>query len=249
MWPFLLFIIELWLTIQQQFVRVITKVNPCCKALSNFFSEHFCCSFPLVPLLNVLYCVSGCLKPLSSSYVIGAFSSPHHVSAVHHCQTGDNNDNNTRREKKIAFSTRSPLPRCFGLRGLINPEKHSVLLHWFAAADRQKAASSPRFDWRRRLIQAQMSAPEHWLLTKTKINQAHSDGARSVRLLVAVMWLLTWKIDLTASKSLCQHVNQWVRYNRIIDPTSAAWLQWLLLPTDIATACGTIKYSITASLQ
>lgn len=109
MWPFLLFIIELWLTIQQQFVRVITKVNPCCKALSNFFSEHFCCSFPLVPLLNVLYCVSGCLKPLSSSYVIGAFSSPHHVSAVHHCQTGDNNDNNTRREKKKLHFPRVPL--------------------------------------------------------------------------------------------------------------------------------------------
>lgn len=71
--------------------------------------------------------------------------------------------------------------------------------------DRQKAASSPRFDWRRCLIQAQMSAPEHWLLTKTKINQAHSDRARYVRLPAAVMWLVAWKIDLTASKCLCEH--------------------------------------------
>lgn len=85
-----------------------------------------------------------------------------------------------------------------------------------------------------------------WLKPKSiKLTQT---GARSVCLPVAVMWLLTRKIDLTASKSLCEHcVDQCVRYNRIIDPTSAAWLQ---MATDIATTCENIKYSVTdASLQ
>lgn len=81
----------------------------------------------------------------------------------------------------------------------------------------QRAASSPRFDWRSCLIQAQMSGPEHWLLTKTKINQAHSGCGCSVCLLVVVMWLVAWKIDLTASQSLCRYWDQRVCYKQIID--------------------------------
>lgn len=147
--------------------------------------------------------VSSCLKTLSSSYVIRVFSSPQHVSAVHHCQTGNNNDNT--HTKKLHFPR---VPLClvaFGWGASLIQKSIQFCRIDSQPPDRQKAASSPRFDWRRCLIQAQMSAPEHWLLTKTKINQARSDRARSVRLPAAVMWLVLWKIDLTASKRLCEH--------------------------------------------
>lgn len=42
--------------------------------------------------------------------------------------------------KKLPFPRLPCLPRSFWHRGLINPGKHSVLLHWFAAVDGQRAA-------------------------------------------------------------------------------------------------------------
>lgn len=187
-------------------MTVVRNVNPSCKMLP-FLQKASVAQSPLL--------ISSCLKTLSSFYVIRVFSSPWDVSAVHHCQTGNNNDNT---QKKLPFPRLPSLPHSFWQKGLINPEKPSVLLHWFAATDGQRAASSPHFDWRHCLIQAQMSGSEHWLLTKTKINQAHSGSGFSVRLPVAVMWRITWKIDLTASQSLCQYWDQRVCYKQIIDP-------------------------------
>lgn len=68
-------------------MTVMANVTPSFKMLPNFLSECFCL-FPLFCHSNVFFSLHLQLsQTLSSSYAIRVFSSPWHVSIVHHCQT------------------------------------------------------------------------------------------------------------------------------------------------------------------
>lgn len=165
-------------------MTAVTNVNPSFKMLPYFSSEWFCSSFLLFCRLNAP-CLH--LQLCQNSFFLLCNRS---IFFTLTCQRRPSLSNWKQQRQHTKNCLLHAFPLClvhFGRGASLIQENIQ-----FCCTDLQPpmVRERPR-DWRRCLIQAQMSGPEHWLLTKTKINQAHSGSGCSIHLPVAVMWHVT----------------------------------------------------------